>query len=157
MIKSLIIFSIGLLLWFTPELVMFTRRLSDYVYQEAANASNRRVEVKIVRAIPYLPDKFATLARGEKNMRVEMIDEVGRAVGSTTKDDGSAIFSNIDPGEYLLRVAKVREYGSADLRRHVEYGQTLILDNEKIETRPDKIVIAKDSYHVAIIPGEEGQ
>lgn len=153
MLKNLIIFfCLGLFLWFLPEMVMFTRKISDYVYQEAANNVTRRVEVKVVEPFFNMPDKFALLNRGIADVRVELVNAEGRASGVATDKNGSALFDGLGQGMYQVRLGSVREYSNADLRRYESYGDSLIMDNEVIPAKPQELSIQQDSFYVVIIP-----
>lgn len=155
MLKNLIVFLLLVVfLWFMPEMVLFTRSISDYVYQEAANVGGRSVELKVVKPFFNLPQKFALMSQGIPDMRVELVDNEGRVKSVVTEKRGNAKLSNIESGEYGIRVSKSRSYSSADLRRYELYADSLIPDEELIPTTPKVVTIDKDAYFVLVIPQE---
>ncbi len=88
-----------------PDLYLFSKNATNYIYKESTLSPYSRVEIKIVKKLPYLPVKFGVLAAGQKNLRVELVDTKKEfAVSMPVGDNGVALFETLPNSEYSLLV-----------------------------------------------------
>jgi hypothetical protein len=152
MIKTFFSYLVGfLLIWFLPDFYVFSQNISSYIYQEAANNQEMRVELKLVESMEMLPEKFSYLRGGSEGYYVELINEEEEAKSQLVDEKGKVIFENLKSGEYRVVVAKAREFSPAELRRNKEYMESLFVQEDYLNTSIDKLSVTGDIFAVIVI------
>ncbi len=153
MIKSLIPYILMFcFLWFMPDLFMFSKNVSNYIYKEATVRPFSRVEVKVVKKLPYLPLKYGVLAPGQKNLRVEFMDTTKNyAVSAAINDDGVALFESLPNSTYTLRVGGEVELSPTEIADYGALGQSVFSESEVISTSIETVTISSDVFLAPVI------
>lgn len=155
MLRSLVSFAlIVCFFWFFPDLYLWSRNSSNALFQEAANLSTLRVEIKVTKAIPFLPLRYGVLGKAEKDYYVELYSPAQRRAFGYPTQDGTALLPNIMPDTYEVRVAKMREFGDIDVRRYTDYGEPLLLEEELLKTSLSILTVSRDVFAVAVLVEE---
>ncbi|GIW59770.1 MAG: hypothetical protein KatS3mg087_0836 [Patescibacteria group bacterium] len=136
---------------FCPIFTFFSQNISSYIYQEAANNQEMRVELKLVQSMEMLPEKFSYLRGGSEGYYVELINEEEEAKSQLVDEKGKVIFENLKSGEYRVVVAKAREFSPAELRRNKEYMESLFVQEDYLNTSIDKLSVTGDIFAVIVI------
>lgn len=155
MIRSLLSFLlVASFFWYFPDIYLWTRNLSNALFQEAANISTLRIEIKVAQPIQFLPLRYGVLGKGEKDYYVELYSENQRkAVGADTLD-GAALIQGIIEDTYAVRIAKLREFSETDLRRSTQYGEPVLTEDELVLTNLPVLTVTRDVFAVAVLVEE---
>lgn len=152
MFKTIFSYIVGFLfIWFLPDFYVFSQNISSYIYQEAANNQEMRVELKVVERMEMLPEKFSYLRGGSEGYYVELINEGEEAESQMVDERGKVIFENVESGEYRVVVAKAREFSPAELRRNKDYMESLFVPEEYANASINELSVTGDVFAVIVL------
>lgn len=145
-----LIIAIGL--WYLPETFLFLRNIASSIFEETSVKNTHTIEFKVVRPIPYLPEKYAVLSGGVGDMRVELNEPDTNFVRSSVTDEyGAATIDVVPPGKYTVRIGPKGDYPEADVGAIENSGQSVLLDSDVLPSSISEIEISKDMFIVPIL------
>lgn len=135
-----------------PDIFVFSKNISNYIYKEATVSQYSRVEIKVVKKLPYLPLKFGVLAPGQKNLRVEFLDTTkDYAISAPINEDGVAVIEVMPHGTYKMLVAPEVELPPADILELESTGQSVFDPNTVLPTSIDTVTVTSDLFIAPVI------
>lgn len=140
-------------LWFLPDMYIFSKNASNYLYKEARFDDYARVEIKVAKKLPFLPEKYSVLGMGEKNVRVVLMDVSKEfVVSALVNEQGVAIIDSVPHSKYKLLIGpEVTDYTPDEIIMIEKAGQSVLEEDSLIETSIDNITISSDVYIAPVI------
>jgi hypothetical protein len=140
-------------LWFLPDLYLFSKNASNYIFKESTVRTTSRVEVKIVKKLPYLPLKYGVLSQGQKGLRVEFMDtSKDFAISAPVTDDGVAVVEQMPNGTYRMLVGpEVTTYEHNEIVEIESTGQSILDPNSLIPVSLDTVTVNSDVFLAPVI------
>ncbi|MDQ3098602.1 MAG: hypothetical protein M3Q44_02555 [bacterium] len=154
MIKSILPYIIFFcFFWFLPDLYLLSKNASNYLFKEASVKQLSRVEIKIVKKIPYLPLKYGVLSQGQKGFRVEFIDTTKDfAVSAPVTESGVAIVESMPNSTYRMLVGpEVTKYDTNQIIEIESTGQSVLDENTLIPISIETVTINADAFLAPVI------
>lgn len=139
-------------IWYLPDIVVFTKNSANYIFTEATVSNYRHVEIKLGKKISLLPQKYAMLAKGERDYRVELLGvdkKISRSM--LANDENIYVFDGIENGKYKLRVSKELKLEEMYLDLIEASGESVFSDSELVKTTVDNLDIHGDLYVAAVV------
>jgi hypothetical protein len=141
-----------LFLWYMPELFLFSKNLTNYIFREATAVSTQRVEIKVVKKLPYLPVKYSVFHPGVKGVRVELHNpEKPFAISQLSDEYGTVVFEYIPTGTYTLNIGDEVEFKPEEIQEIQSEGNSIFGGSQVHRTNLPTVTIDADVYLSPIV------
>lgn len=155
MIKNILPYVFLLLaFWYFPDFYVLSKNASNYIYKESVARQTNKVEVKVVKQVPYLPQKYSVLSGSEKGLRVELISKTRRfsASAPVRDEEGTALLTDIPTDTYTLNIGKEINFDPDEIQDIQNRGESVFSTGEILNSSIRILTINGDQFIVPIIP-----